>query len=51
MCSYELESSDTVTGTITFTREENYIVRKSVNLSHQMHIIASNIDRVFLLVP
>jgi ribosome biogenesis GTPase len=28
---------------------ENYIVRKSVNLSHQMHIIASNIDRVLLV--
>lgn len=29
---------------------KNYIVRKSVNLSKQMHIIASNIDQVFLLV-
>lgn len=29
---------------------ENYIVRKSVNLSHQKHIIASNIDLAFLLV-
>ncbi|WP_339887677.1 ribosome small subunit-dependent GTPase A [uncultured Flavobacterium sp.] len=29
---------------------KNYIVRKSVNLSHQMHIIASNIDIVILLV-
>lgn len=28
----------------------NYIVRKSVNLSKQTHIIASNIDLVFLLV-
>ncbi|MBF7091237.1 ribosome small subunit-dependent GTPase A [Flavobacterium sp. ALJ2] len=49
---YELEeSSDTVTGTIHNIHErKNYIVRKSVNLSHQMHIIASNIDCVFLLV-
>ena len=49
---YELEeTSDTVTGTIHNIHErKNYIVRKSVNLSHQMHIIASNIDRVFLLV-
>ena len=49
---YELEeSSDTVTGTIHNSHErKNYIVRKSVNLSHQMHIIASNIDCVFLLV-
>jgi len=49
---YELEeTSDTVTGTIHKIHDrKNYIVRKSVNLSHQMHIIASNIDRVFLLV-
>lgn len=49
---YDLEeTSDTVTGTIHAIHErKNYIVRKSVNLSHQMHIIASNIDRVFLLI-
>jgi len=49
---YELEeTSDAVTGTIhTIHERKNYIVRKSVNLSHQMHIIASNIDRVFLLI-
>ena len=49
---FELEeTSDTVTGTIYNIHErKNYIVRKSVNLSHQMHIIASNIDRVFLLI-
>ena len=29
---------------------KNYIVRKSVNLSKQIHIIAANIDRAFLLV-
>ncbi len=29
---------------------ENYIVRKSVNLSKQTHIIAANVDLVFLLV-
>ena len=29
---------------------KNYIVRKSVNLSKQTHIIAANIDQVFLLV-
>lgn len=29
---------------------DNYIVRRSVNLSHQKHIIASNIDIAFLLV-
>lgn len=49
---YELdETSDTVTGTIHNIHErKNYIVRKSVNLSKQIHIIASNIDQVFLLV-
>lgn len=49
---YELEeTTDVTTGTITTIHErKNYIVRKSVNLSHQMHIIASNIDIVFLLV-
>src|SRR6476469_9443228 len=45
------ETSDKITGTITNIHErKNYIVRKSVNLSHQMHIIAANIDQVFLLV-
>ena len=49
---YELdESSDTVTGTIHNIHDrKNYIVRKSVNLSKQTHIIASNIDIVFLLI-
>ena len=38
-------------GNITHIEErQNYIVRKSVNLSKQTHIIASNIDQVFLLV-
>lgn len=49
---YELDTnSDTTTGMIHKIHErKNYIVRKSVNLSHQKHIIAANIDRVFLLV-
>jgi ribosome biogenesis GTPase len=49
---YELEeTSDAVTGMIHHIHDrKNYIVRKSVNLSKQMHIIASNIDQVFLLV-
>ncbi|MFC4738852.1 ribosome small subunit-dependent GTPase A [Flavobacterium ponti] len=38
-------------GTIHNIHErKNYIVRKSVNLSKQTHIIAANIDVVFLLV-
>jgi len=38
-------------GVITGIKErDNYIIRKSVNLSKQTHIIASNIDQAFLLV-
>lgn len=49
---YELEESNNqITGIInTIQNRKNYIVRKSVNLSKQTHIIASNIDIVFLLV-
>ena len=52
MVDYELdENSDAVTGTIHNIHDrKNYIVRKSVNLSKQTHIIASNIDVVFLLI-
>ncbi|MBL4724080.1 MAG: ribosome small subunit-dependent GTPase A [Lutibacter sp.] len=40
-----------VTGVINKIFErKNYIIRKSVNLSKQTHIIASNIDIAFLLV-
>lgn len=43
--------SDKVTGVINAIHDRtNYIVRKSVNLSKQTHIIASNIDQVFLLI-
>ena len=34
----------------TILDRDNFIVRKSVNLSKQTHIIASNIDQVFLLI-
>jgi ribosome biogenesis GTPase / thiamine phosphate phosphatase len=45
------ENSDAITGTIFNIHDrKNYIVRKSVNLSHQMHIIAANVDYVFLLI-
>jgi ribosome biogenesis GTPase len=49
---FEVDSStNTPEGTITqIEKRQNYIVRKSVNLSKQTHIIASNIDQVFLLV-
>jgi len=45
------EKNNQKTGVITRIQErKNYIIRKSVNLSKQTHIIASNIDRVFLLI-
>ena len=49
---FDLETrNNTATGVITIIHpRKNYIVRKSVNLSKQTHIIASNIDQVFLLV-
>ena len=49
---YNIENTtDETTGVITKIHDrKNYIVRKSVNLSKQTHIIASNVDIVFLLV-
>lgn len=45
------ETSDATTGLInTIHERKNYIVRKSVNLSKQVHIIASNVDKLFILV-
>ncbi|KOS06318.1 GTPase RsgA [Flavobacterium akiainvivens] len=45
------ETADAVTGTIAHIHDrKNYIIRKSVNLSKQVHIIAANIDTLFLLV-
>ena len=49
---FKLETiGDEEVGVITKIHErKNFIVRKSVNLSKQTHVIASNIDHVFLLV-
>jgi len=48
--SIEKNKKSTV-GLISEVKERNnYIIRKSVNLSKQFHIIASNIDQVFLMV-
>src|SRR5690606_34039636 len=45
------KNGDEEIGVITTIHErKNYIIRKSVNLSKQTHIIASNIDVVFLLI-
>jgi len=42
---------DNASGIITaIHKRKNYIIRKSVNLSKQTHIIAANIDRAYLLV-
>jgi ribosome biogenesis GTPase len=35
---------------LDYEQRVNYIVRKSTNLSKQMHILAANIDRAYLLV-
>ena len=49
---FELEkNSDVVTGVINnICERKNYVLRKSVNLSKQTHILASNIDIVFLII-
>ncbi len=49
---FDLETKgDEEVGVINKIHErKNFIVRKSVNLSKQTHVIASNIDLVFLLV-
>lgn len=49
---FEVEKKgDETVGVITgIEPRENYIIRKSVNLSHQAHIIAANVDIAFLLV-
>lgn len=45
------KKGDETVGVISHIEErENYIIRKSVNLSKQTHIIAANIDVAFLLV-
>lgn len=49
---FELQQDETdESGVIHAIQErKNYIIRKSVNLSKQVHIIASNLDQVFLMV-
>lgn len=45
------QEGDRTTGIIEeILPRENYIVRRSVNLSKQTHIIAANIDQAFLLI-
>ncbi len=52
LVDYDFENSgDTQIAVIKHIHDrKNYIIRKSVNLSKQTHIIASNIDHAFLLI-
>lgn len=48
---FEIDPSVPMQGIITEVLDRtNYIVRRSVNLSKQIHILAANIDQVFLVV-
>ena len=49
---FDLETiGDETVGVISKIEErKNYIIRRSVNLSKQVHIIAANVDQAFLLV-
>ena len=47
---FKLEENQETGVIYNIHERRNYIIRKSVNLSKQTHIIASNIDQVFLLV-
>ena len=46
----EKKGDETVGVIKKIDKRENYIIRKSVNLSKQTHIIAANIDVAFLLI-
>lgn len=47
----EFDVEDDKTGVIkTILPRKNYIIRKSINLSKRTHILAANIDRVYLMV-
>tara|TARA_R110002051_G_scaffold172385_1_gene242697 strand:+ start:2716 stop:3669 length:954 start_codon:yes stop_codon:yes gene_type:complete len=50
--TFEIEKiGDETIGIISaISDRKNYIIRKSVNLSKQTHIIAANLDQVFLMV-
>jgi len=48
---FNIEDEDKKIGIISDIEErKNYIVRKSINLSKRTHILAANIDHVYLLV-
>ncbi len=48
---FEVKEDDEDSGVIiSIDKRKNYIIRKSVNLSKESHIVASNLDQAFLLV-
>ncbi len=47
---FEMQDNDESGVIYNIHDRKNYIIRKSVNLSKQTHIIAANIDQAFLLV-
>jgi ribosome biogenesis GTPase len=48
---FDVEDEDDLKGVITHIHDrKNYIIRKSINLSKRSHILAANIDHVYLLV-
>ena len=51
-CHFEVENNSIKPEgrIIEVEKRKNYIIRKSVNLSRQTHIIASNIDLAFLMI-
>ena len=49
--NFSIENEDILEGVIKdINPRQNYIVRKSINLSKRLHILAANIDHVYLLV-
>jgi len=49
--AFEPQVSDDLPGSIMDLHDrKNYLVRKSVNLSHHRHVIAANVDQALLLV-
>ena len=50
-CQQPTANSQQATGWITAIEDRrNYIIRKSINLSKQSHILAANVDQAFLIV-
>ncbi len=47
---YELENEGLGGMIVGIKKRKNYIIRKSINLSKQSHIIAANMDQAFLIV-